>query len=62
MLTTLLATLSLFLSVPVETTWVCAGNSYMALDHDFDRAKCDGWLVVDGDPVVQFWQGAIEHE
>lgn len=57
MLTTLLATLSVFLSTPVTVTWVCAGNSYMLHDPAFDRTKCDGWLVVDDEPVVEFWQG-----
>lgn len=62
MLSAVLAAMSLFLSVPVEVSWVCAGNSYMAVTGDFDRTKCDGWLLVDGDAVAQFWQGAVEHE
>lgn len=62
MLSALLATLSVFIATPVEVSWVCAGNSYMSIEGDFDRSKCDGWLMVDGDAVVQFWQGEVEIE
>lgn len=56
MFLTLTTTLAVFLSVPVDVSWACAGNSYMAHEA-VDYRKCDGWLMVDGDPVVQFWQG-----
>ena len=58
----LLSTLSVFLSAHVEATWACAGNSYMAITGDFDRTQCDGWLVVDGEPVVHFWQGKVAYD
>lgn len=59
---TLLSALSVFLSVPVEVSWVCAGNSYMAVTGEFDRTQCDGWLMVDGDAVTQFWQGKVAYD
>lgn len=57
--------LALFLSLlvvqpNVEVHWVCAGNSYMALDKgSIDLDQCDGWLVVDGEPVSQFWGASL---
>jgi len=57
----MLSMLSLFLSLAVvqpnvEVHWVCAGNSYMALEpQTIDFEHCDGWLVVDGDPITQIW-------
>lgn len=43
--------LSLWLSTSVS--WTSAGTSRAAVV----RAQCDGWLVVDGLPVVRFWTG-----
>lgn len=38
-----------------SVSWACTGTSQAPVV----RAQCDGWLVVDGRPVLQFWR-AIE--
>lgn len=36
----------------VDVVWVCAGNSYMALEpRSIDFRNCEGWVMVDGEPV-----------
>lgn len=47
----LIQLLTLWLSTSVG--WACAGISGAPPD----RSQCDGWLVVDGSPVLRFWTG-----
>lgn len=64
----MLSMLTLLLSLTTvqpstEIHWVCAGNSYMALEpQTVDFEHCDGWLVVNGEPVTQIWGAALPED
>jgi len=64
MLTLITLLASLTTTMPsTEIHWVCAGNSYMGLEpQTIDYEKCDGWLVVDGEPVTQIWGAPLPED
>jgi len=58
----LFVALTFFVVNSVEITWVCAGNSYMALDETtIDYSKCDAWIMVGGEPTP-LWAGTLPEE